>query len=78
MPEKIGLDEILATNPQVDQERLEEGRELRRHLRDLGVRPKGYGLAPPFGGRRASVHDDERDDRAAARLIPSKWTRDTE
>jgi hypothetical protein len=62
MPEPIDLDEVLANNPQIDPDKLDEARELLRRLREKGVRPRGYGLAPPFGGRRAIAKDDGRAD----------------
>lgn len=58
MSERFDLEEILARNPQIDPEKLEEAREMLRRLRERGVRRKGYDLATPFGGHRASVQDD--------------------
>lgn len=60
MPGRFDPDEILARNPQIDQARLEEARDMLRRLREKGVRRKGYDLAPPFGGRRAVVKDKSR------------------
>lgn len=62
MPKRIDQGEILARNPQIDPKRLEESREMLQRLREMGVQRKGYDLAPPFGGRRASVQDDVRPD----------------
>lgn len=60
MMERLNEDEILAHNPRIDQEKLGEVTENLHRLRDEGLRPKGYDLAPPFGGRRASIRDDAR------------------
>jgi hypothetical protein len=60
MPKQVDPAEILARNPQVDPDRLERALEALRRLRDRGLRRKEYDLAPPFGGRRASVQDGAR------------------
>ncbi len=60
MAERLNEDEILARNPGVDREKLEGIAEGLRRVREEGLRPKGYDLAPPFGGRRASIQDDAR------------------
>lgn len=72
MPGRFDLDDILARNPQIDQERLGEARELLRRLREGGVRRKGYDLAPPFGGRRAAAKDDGRAESKSVRLRRSR------
>ncbi len=68
MPGQVTLDEILSRNPRIDEEELEEARELLRQLRERGVRRKGYDLAPPFGGHRAAVRD-ARDNGTDPRLV---------
>ncbi|MEJ7652619.1 MAG: hypothetical protein WKH64_04335 [Chloroflexia bacterium] len=57
MSERFDIDEILSRNEQIDLEKLEEGRELLRRLRERGLRRKGYDLATPYGGRRVTVQD---------------------
>jgi hypothetical protein len=54
---------LFSRNPQVEPGQLEKARELRRHLHERGVQRKGYDLAPPSGGRRASAHDERADSR---------------
>ncbi len=68
MAARFDPDEMLSRNPQIDLDRLEEGRELLRRLRENGVRRKEYDLAPPFGGRRAPIQDDAQTDPRLARL----------
>ena len=62
MSERFDANEILALNPQVDREQSEAVMDLHRRLQEAGVQRKSYDLAPPFGGRRASVQDDARSD----------------
>ncbi len=68
MPSQIDLDEILARNPGVNREQLEEATKLFQELREQGVGRKGYDLAPPAGGHRAVVRDDARTDSRVVRL----------
>lgn len=75
MPEPFDVDELLEHNPQIDRERLEEARELHRRLREAGVRRKAYDLAPPFGGRRASVREDAKSDSRVVQVrLPGQTT----
>jgi len=74
MPEKIDLEKILEANPHIDREELERSEELRRKLRELGIRGKQYDLAPVLGGRRVTMLDDAHAD---SRPIRSKRRRDT-
>lgn len=67
MPKHLELDEILARNPQIGERELEKANKMLRELRDLGVRRKGYDLAPPFGGRRALAQDSLRPERSLSR-----------
>jgi|GEM_PF-3583605 hypothetical protein len=60
MPEPLDLDEILARNAQIDREHLEETQEMLQHLRERGAHRKGYDLAPPGGGRRATIRSNAR------------------
>lgn len=68
MHELLDVDDILSRNSQIDHKELERFREAARQLRDLGVKPKEYDLAPPFGGRRVVVRDDPRTDTRIVRL----------
>jgi len=72
MSEHLNVDEIIDHNPQVDPEQFAEARELLRKLRERGVRRKGYELAPPYRGRRASVRDESGDDPRLIRLRRSR------
>lgn len=67
-------DEILARNPQVDPDRLEQTRKVLRELRAMGMPRKGYDLALPYGGRRAIPQDDAR---IAPRLVRLAGATDT-
>ena len=62
MPEKINLAEVLAENPHVDPQQLNESMELLEKLRGCGVQGRGYELVPPFGGRRVQVVDTLTED----------------
>lgn len=69
MLRRLDLEQILAGNPQIDPEQLEEAREMHRRLRERGIRRKDYDLASPFGGHRASVQEDTgADDPRLVRL----------
>lgn len=61
-------EDILARNPQIDREKLEEAGEMLRRLRERGVRRKGYDLASPLGGHRAEAQDDLRVDSRTVHL----------
>ncbi len=62
MSERFDADDVLARNPHIDREQIEEGMDLHRRLRDAGLQRKEYDLALPFGGRRASFKDDAHSD----------------
>ncbi len=62
MSERFDADDVLARNPHIDREQVEEVMDLHRRLKDAGLQGKNYDLAPPFGGRRASVQDDAHSD----------------
>ena len=68
MPEPFDLEKTLSRNPHINRDRLEEGRDLLRRLRNGGAQRKNYDLAPPFGGRRAAVRDDANTDSRRVRL----------
>lgn len=73
MPAQIDIEEILARNPRISREQLEQLREMLRQLRERGVERKGYDLAPPFGGHRVAVQDHARGELRLIRLkAPSR------
>jgi len=47
-----------ANNPQIDMEEVEKSREVLRELRAVGVKPRGYRLAPIGGGKRVTIVSD--------------------
>ena len=48
MPEYLELDEILTLNPQVDEQLLEQARELLSEMRQHGISKRGYNLTSPY------------------------------
>lgn len=62
MPETVELDDLLENNPHIDREKLQESMELLEALRGYGVRGRGYGLVPTFGGRRVQTVERSSDD----------------
>lgn len=61
MPQKIELDEIAKTNPQIDLAKLREGIELNEKLKTIGLPARGYEIAPPFARKRAEVVEPSED-----------------
>ena len=59
MPTEIDVKEILRQNTNIDQAELARLQEALERLRKAGLRPRGYRLAPPSGGRRVAIHSDE-------------------
>ncbi len=53
------IEEILAANPHIDPKELAEATDLLRRLRESGLNPSGYRLAPPFSRRHISVGPKE-------------------
>ncbi len=68
MTTRIDIEDVLACNPNVDRQELKRIQELLRRLQEAGVVRKGYDLAPPLGGRRATVQDDPLSDSRLVRL----------
>jgi len=62
MPEKIELEVILKTNPQIDVDKLRESIELSEKLHNSGFIVRGYELPPPFARKRAEIVDSSSDD----------------
>lgn len=56
------IEEILALNPHIDEEKLEKAREILRKLRESRTGRAGYNLAPPFGHRRIFVGEGDSVD----------------
>jgi hypothetical protein len=71
MHEDIDISDMLKANPQIIPEHLEEAREMLRRLRASGERGRGYGLVPPFSGKRVSVQEGPDKDRRVVRLRSS-------
>jgi hypothetical protein len=51
MPKPIKKDELVATNPKVNAEQLEQGLDAVRQLRSQGFGRPGYNLVRPFTRR---------------------------
>ena len=62
MPQRIDLDDLLAKNPQVDANQLNESAKLTEELQNSGLSRRGYTLAPPFARRRAQIDDTPAED----------------
>jgi hypothetical protein len=72
VPTKIEPGEILARNPQIDPERLEQARDMLRRLREMGWPRRGYELAPPFRGSRVAPDETPREDPRLVRLVTTE------
>ena len=48
MKKKFDVKKLIAGNPKVDKKQLNEARRAMRKLREAGVEPSEYNLAPPF------------------------------
>lgn len=68
MAEYPTMEDILALNPHIDEEKLEKAREILRKLRDSRTRRSGYSLAPPFVRRPISVGEGDKVDSRTIRL----------
>jgi len=62
---KMTLKEIIKKNPNIDEKKLKESMDLSDELRKHGVTPRGYGLASPFGSRKAVVVDTKEEKRTS-------------
>lgn len=63
---KITESEILKMNPHIAPDQLEKRMAMLAKLRLSGLRRSQYRIAMPYGGRRASVQED--DDSRVVRL----------
>jgi hypothetical protein len=68
MPEHLELEDILALNPQVDEQLLEQARELLRKIRQGGIKKHGYNLASPYTKRYGPVGRGESLDPRTVRV----------
>ena len=68
MPEHLELEEILALNPQVDEQLLQQARELLRKMRQTALKKRGYNLASPYAKRHAPVGRNETVDPRTVRV----------
>lgn len=46
-PEPLEVESLARGNPAVDADQLREAQRLLKQLREGGVSPRGYGIAPP-------------------------------
>lgn len=60
--EPINLDEVLAANPSISREEINRIRDLRKALRDLGVKPRGYRIAAPSERQQVRRGSDDTSD----------------
>lgn len=60
MTKKFDVKKMIASNPKVDKKQFNEARRALRKLREAGVKPAEYELAPPFA--RQIVSDASCDD----------------
>lgn len=67
MPKAINLEEIASKNPRVDLQALEEGRTLRKNLRQIGG-AKERPLTTPTERRRVKIDDSVASDPRTVRL----------
>ncbi len=67
MPANINLQDIAQKNPGVDLQALEEGRKLRKNLREIaGVRERP--IVRPSGRKRVRIDDSVSNDPRVIRL----------
>lgn len=62
MPEQFTLEQLIALNPDIDKDQLEQSRKLRNKLRANGTKGAKYGLASPFVCRRVAVGENADSD----------------
>lgn len=60
MPNRLDIEDILARNPHLNIEMVNEAKELDQQLREMGLLRKGYDIVAPFGRRRLSAQDDAK------------------
>jgi hypothetical protein len=68
MPRKIDLDEIARTNPNIDLQKLDEWKELRRVLLESGLNSRRMRNRSAKQDRRAKIVDDADSDPRLVRL----------
>ena len=60
---KITMKEIMDKNPNINEKLLKESMDLSDELRSHGISGRGYGLVPPFAGKKAKAVDSKEDKR---------------
>jgi hypothetical protein len=68
MPHSINLEEIIRNNPNVDINKLEEWRNLRKAITDSSAPRRRSTGSSPYQGRRAQIVDDAESDPRLVRL----------
>lgn len=68
MPEHLELDEILALNPQVDEQLLEQARKLLTKIRQQGISKHGYNLVSPYARQPRPVSQEGSVDPRTVRV----------
>lgn len=68
MAKIITVDEILALNPHIKEEELEEAREALRNLRNGRIRIGGRNIAPTYHRRRIFVGEGDSMDSRTIQL----------
>ena len=59
MKKKFDVKRMIASNPKVDKKQFDEARRALRKLREAGVKPSEYDLAPPFARQIVGEVKDE-------------------
>ncbi len=72
MLKKINIDKILKENPSVSKKSLKKNTSLAGKLKDMGVKPRGYQLPPPYKRHRARVGEVENIDSRTIHLSSQK------
>ncbi len=70
--EPVNLDKILAANPSISREEVNQIRDMTKALRDRGLKPRGYRIASPSERRQVRTGCDDKSDPRAVRLSGQK------
>lgn len=68
MARRFDLEDVIAQNPSIDRDCLEEALRASEQIRADNLGRKPYDLAPPYGGRHVGVEEDHRPDPRLIRL----------
>lgn len=60
--EPINIDKILAVNPSISREEMEQIRNMTKALRERGLKPRGYRIAGPSDRRPVKVGYADKSD----------------